>query len=132
MIDGFQLRDIMQKSLFTLTPDVEINRAMRLLLDRQLSGAPVLDAEGTIVGVLSQKDCLKAALNAHYHQAWGGTVQEYMTPDVVTLEADMDLLAVANHFIHSSYRRFPVLERGKLVGQLSRSDLLLALSEHWN
>ncbi len=132
MNKGFQLRHIMCTSLLTLTPEMEINKAMHLLLERKFSGAPVLDRLGDLVGVLSQKDCLKAALNSHYPQVWGGLVKDYMAPDVFTLDADMDLLSVAHHFTNSSYRRFPVMEKGKLVGQVSRSDLLLALSRHWN
>lgn len=132
MKNGFQLRHIMCTSLLSLSPGMEINKAMHLLLNRKISGAPVLDNSGDLVGVLSQKDCLKAVLNTHYHHVWGGLVQDYMAPDVFTLDADMDLLTVAHHFINSSYRRFPVMEQGKLVGQVSRSDLLLALSEHWD
>ena len=52
--------DYMTRDLITLSPDAEINHAMKLLLDRGISGAPVLDANGDLVGVLSKKDCLKA------------------------------------------------------------------------
>ncbi len=117
--------------LMTLTPETDIHQAMRLLLDNRLSGAPVVDGEGKLVGVLSKKDCLKVAFSASYHKDWGGPVSNYMKRDVQTVEADMDIVAVAEIFLKGPYRRFPVMENGRLVGQISRHDVLRALDELW-
>ena len=123
--------DYMATNLITLSPDTEINRAMCLLLKHRISGAPVLDTSGTLVGVLSKKDCLRAAIEASYYRDWGATVDAHMSRDVETLDAGADILTAANAFVNSTYRRFPVLEDGRLVGQISRADALRAMSDNW-
>mgnify|MGYP001234840230 CR=1 FL=1 len=126
-----KIRDYMATDLITLPPEMEINRAMKILLDERISGAPVVDDKGVLVGVLSKKDCFKAALNASYHQEWGGAVSDYMTSPVETLDANLDIVEAAERFLKSHYRRFPVLQEGRLAGQISRADLLKALIENW-
>jgi len=126
-----RVSEYMVTDLITLTPDMEIIKAMTILLDRKISGAPVVDEKGGLIGVLSKKDCLKAALNASYHQDWGGTVENYMTARVETLDADIDIVQAAERFLASPFRRFPVLSDDRLVGQISRADLLRALSALW-
>ena len=124
------IAEYMATELATLAPDMEINHAMVLLLERGISGAPV-GASGELLGVLSKKDCLRAALHATYHQELGGVVADYMNQDVQTLEADLDIVGGAEVFLKSAYRRFPVMSEGRLVGQISRADLLRALAEQW-
>lgn len=126
-----RISDCMTTRLLTLDPAMEINRAMSLLLEHHYSGAPVVDAAGELVGVLSKKDCLKAALNASYYQEWGGSVADYMSRPVETLDADLDIVEAAQRFLASPYRRFPVLRDGRLCGQISRADLLRALVDSW-
>jgi len=123
--------DYMARDLITLSPEAEINHAMSVLLDKRISGAPVLDDSGALVGVLSKKDCLKAAIEASYYRDWGATVAVHMSTDVQTLDAGMDILAAANAFVESRFRRFPVLEDGRLVGQISRADALRAMKDNW-
>lgn len=125
------IADYMATELIALDPGMEINHAMKLLLDGRISGAPVVDDKGRLVGVLSKKDCLKAALNSSYYQEWGGTVADYMAREVETLEADMDLVQAAERFLSSHYRRFPVMRDGRLAGQISRADVLRGLTENW-
>jgi len=126
------IADIMITDIFTLSPDMQITHAMRELLSRDYSGAPVVSQNDELVGVLSIKDCLKAAINAHYHHTWVGPVSEYMTEKVETLDASTELVSAALHFATSQYRRFPVLdEKDNLIGQVSRRDILEALTEHW-
>jgi CBS domain-containing protein len=114
-----------------LTPDTEINRAMNILLDRRISGAPVLDSDGLLIGVLTKRDCLKAALDASYYRDWGGHVGAYMSHPVTTIDAAMDIISATNLFIEKPFRRFPVMDSGTLVGQLSRTDALRALASQW-
>ncbi|MCF6234712.1 MAG: CBS domain-containing protein [Rhodobacteraceae bacterium] len=129
---GFPLiRAYMARDLITLSPDTEINKAMIVLLEARISGAPVVDDMGHLVGVLSKKDCLKAALNASYYQELGGAVTDYMSTEVQTLDVEQDIVAAAETFLASPYRRFPVMSDGKLVGQVSRSDILRGLTELW-
>lgn len=126
-----RVADHMRTELVTLTPDMEIVEAVSVLLENGVSGACVLDEEGALVGVLSKRDCLKAALNASYYKQWGGTVADYMSTAIETLDAASDIVAAAERFVDSSYRRFPVLSAGRLVGQISRTDILQALSAQW-
>ena len=127
-----RIADYMATELVTLPPEMEINKAMKVLMDERVSGAPVVDAKGQLVGVLSKKDCLKAALNSTYYQEWGGSVADYMTREVETLEADMELVQAAERFLASHYRRFPVMHNGRLAGQISRTDVLRGLTENWS
>ena len=112
-------------------PDEDIIHAMRILLDKHLSGGPVLDSSGQIVGILSQKDCLAIVYQAAYHQDWGGQVEQYMSRKVEHIDADTTIYDAADKFLHSSYRRFPVLRNGQLVGQISRHDIMRALDENY-
>ena len=123
--------DYMTRDLVTLTPGEEINAAMNTLLKYRISGAPVIDENGTLVGLLSKKDCLRAAIEASYYRAWGATVATHMSTDIKTLEAHADILTAAKAFVDSTYRRFPVMQSGRLVGQISRSDVLQAMSDNW-
>ena len=125
------VRECMTTDLITLSPETEITVAMMTLLNAKISGAPVVNEKGKLVGVLSKKDCLKAALNASYYQEWGGAVGEYMSKDIQTLDGDLNVVQAAEAFLASTYRRFPVLDEGQLVGQVSRADILKALSEQW-
>ncbi len=123
--------DCMQVDLVTLTDDMEIVAAVAVLLERRVSGACVLDGAGELVGVLSKRDCLKAALNASYYKQWGGVVRDYMSRNPETLAAELDLVDAAEHMIASSFRRFPVVRSGRFVGQISRTDVLEALAVQW-
>jgi len=124
-------RDYMTRKLVTFTPDMGIHQAIKLLLAKRVSGGPVLDDKGGIVGVLSIKDCLKTAFDASYHQAPGGKVEEFMSENVETIDAGTAIVEVADFFMKSRYRRFPVVEDGRLVGQISRYDVLRALRDLW-
>lgn len=126
-----RVRDFMATQLVLLRPEMEVLHAMRILLEGNYSGAPVVSAEGLLVGMLSQKDCLRAAVHASYYQEWGSPVSVHMSREIESLDADLELMAAAERFLGSAYRRFPVVENGNLVGQISRSDLLRALIDHW-
>lgn len=126
------IADYMAVDLVLFRPEFEILHAMNTLLEKRLSGAPVVDEEGRLVGVLSKKDCLRAALNGAYYQEWGSQVAAYMSANPETLDADLDLVTAAEWFLDSDYRRFPVLRGGKLVGQISRADILRALLDNWS
>jgi CBS domain-containing protein len=127
-----RISDVMRKDVLKLSPDMKVVEAMKQLLDHDYSGAPVLSDEGELLGVLSRKDCLDAAINAYYNQSWGGPVSDHMTRSVEVIDWDMDLISAANQFLNSRYRRFPVMENGKLIGQISRCDVLNALGKHWS
>ena len=123
--------DYMARDLIKLSPTTEINHAAALLLDNKISGAPVVESGGALVGVLSKKDCLRAAVEASYYRDWGATVDAHMSKDVETLDAGTDILAAADAFLKSTFRRFPVMKDGRRVGQISRADVLRAMKENW-
>ena len=123
--------DYMARDLITFMPGGDIHMAVKVLLNERISGAPVVDHRGRLVGVLSKKDCFEVVYNTSYHQEWGGRVEEYMSKDVKTIESGTDIIKAADFFVSSSFRRFPILKNGRMTGQISRADLLRALEEHW-
>ena len=81
--------------------------------------------------MLSKKDCFGVVYSTSYHQEWGGRVADYMSKEVATIESGTDIVKAADVFMDSTFRRFPVLDSGVIVGQISRADVLRALEEHW-
>lgn len=121
--------DYMSSTLVTFTPDTAVLDAISQLIAHHISGAPVLDERGAIVGILSERDCLKVALHSGYHGEAGGRVSEYMVDEVVTVDASISILDLAQMFLGSSFRRYPVMSNNNLVGQISRHDVLRALED---
>ncbi len=121
------IRDFMASRLRTLRGDVDILNAVDFLAEHALSGAPVVDDLGGLIGVLSEKDCLKLIAEGVNAQTPQGTVSEFMTREVETLPPDMDIYYAAGMFLRKPYRRFPVVQDGKLVGEISRRDVLRAV-----
>ncbi len=121
------VKDYMAANLVTLKPDMQVLDAIAALVEARIAGAPVVDNHGNLVGMLSELDCMQVGLNASYHGEWGGRVSEYMTPKVITVPADMSIIDLARRFQESRLRRFPVLDGTRLVGQISRRDVLRAL-----
>ena len=119
----------MATQLVSFDPDDDIIHATRVLLEKRLSGAPVIGENGRVVGILSKKDCLAIVYNTAYHQHWGGKVEQYMSREVEYIDADSSIVDAAEKFLNSSFRRFPVLRDGELVGQISRHDVLSAIDE---
>ena len=122
------VKDYMAGNPVTFTPDMEILLAVHALVENRISGAPVVDDHGNLIGMLSEQDCMKVALHAAYHGEWGGKVSEYMNHDIRTIDADASIADVAAMFMNAPYRRYPVIEGNRLVGQISRRDVLRALA----
>lgn len=131
MSQRVSVNDYMSTDVVTVTPDMDIHRAIRLLLERQISGVPVIDGRGDLVGVLTTKDCLNIAYSMSYHKEWGGSVSDFMSGDVQTVTADTDVVEVAERFLKSKFHRFPVTRNQQLVGIISRHDVLRALDALW-
>ncbi len=111
------------------TPDMDVLEALHILLEKDAPGGPVLDQLGNLVGVLSEKDCLPAALSASYHEHWGGRVSEFMHADVETVDANDSIADVAKLFTERTYKYFPVMQEARLVGHISRRQVLMALEK---
>jgi CBS domain-containing protein len=121
------VKDYMSKTLVTFKPETSVLDAIHELVRHRIAGAPVVDDAGNLVGMLSELDCLKVALQAGYHGDYGGPVRDYMSGDVKTVNAEMSIVDLAQRFLDSRFRRFPVTDRNRLVGQISRRDVLRAL-----
>ena len=124
---NYSIKEFMAKQLITFQSDTPIEAAMESFLENKISGAPVLDNQGKLVGVLSEKDCMRTLFESSYYNNLGGFVKEYMSTDLKTINIHDTLSNVADEFIKSRFRRFPVMEGDKLVGQISRRDILRAI-----
>jgi CBS domain-containing protein len=124
-------KDVMITDLVVLHPETSVHEAMTALMKSGISGAPVVDAHGSVVGILTEKDCLRAIFRASYYQEPGGSVADYMSRQVQTIDAETDLLEVIERFLRGPFRRFPVLAGTRLVGQISRHDILRAVEAMW-
>jgi len=128
-VKTLRARDFMTPHLVTLTPAMELLDAIHLLVEKQVSGAPVVDAQGNLVGILTERDCLARVLVATYHSEAAGRVAEVMTHNIETVDADMSLIDIVQSFVDSKYRRYPVTHNNRLVGIISRRDALRAMIE---
>ncbi len=121
----------MATRLITFTPETDIRQAMDILIKKKITGAPVLDSNKQLVGMLSEVDCMKTLLEGPYNKepSQKGTVGDFMSKSVKTISADKNILDAAYEFIHAGFKRLPVLDNGKLIGQISRSDILRAIQQ---
>lgn len=131
MAQVFTARDLMARSLVTLKPDMDMEQAIDILLKNKVSGATVVGDDGEVLGVLSEKDCLRIFASGAYNSLPSTFVKDYMSKDVLTVAPDADLFRVADLFLKNSFRRLPVVEEGLLVGQISRRDVLARSRELW-
>lgn len=129
IMKSIRVSDYMARDLVTLTPDMRVLDAVNTLVKRRISGAPVVDHHGTLVGILSDMDCIKVALNAAYHGEAGGRVSEFMSTQVITIDADASIMDAAELILEKRLQRMPVLKRTHLVGQISRHDVLRAMDK---
>jgi len=114
--------------LITFKPDQSIEEVIDIIIAKGISGAPMLDATRKLVGIISEKDCLRIIVDKAYHDLPSSSrkVSDYMTAKVKTVESSIDIVAAANEFLNSPVRRLPVVENGVLIGQISRRDILRA------
>ena len=130
MLKSVKVSDYMSSQLITFKPEAELFEAISVFTEHNISGAPVVDDRGEMIGMLSEVDCLKSILSYAYHEEEkGGHVGDFMTATVDTVNHDDDIVNLAERFINGPRRRFPVLKDGKLVGQISRNDVLRAVKE---
>ncbi len=126
-MDTLLVKDHMTRSLVTLRPDMDIMEAVTVLCEKQMPGAPVVDQLGNFIGILAEKDCLNAVLNAAYFEEQGGRVDAFMHRNVEVVEAEDNITDVAKRLIETGYRGMPVINNNNLVGMINRSDILKVL-----
>ena len=128
---SMQIQDYMNKDSLTLDPEMDVLRAAQLLLKFDISGAPVLDKHGRLVGMLTERDCMQVALQGFYHGEPGGLVKKHMSHEPQFVSPDQSVLTVAEMFIQGRFQRFPVVDNGRLVGVIARRDVVRALAEYY-
>lgn len=120
------VKDYMSSNVTSFKPEDNVIEALRQLVKKGHSGAPVLDNERRLVGMLSEIDCLKEALMDGYYQSASDRVADHMTKEVDYVQANDNILVLADMFV-GGRRRIPVLDDGVLVGIITRQDFARAL-----
>lgn len=128
MLQSVNLRDYMLPNPVKVSPEDNILDAMKVIIDNKISGVCVVDADANLVGILSEMDCLRAVLGAIYNNNNVGVVREYMASDnLVVANPNEDIVSVAEDMLLKNKRRRPVVENGKLIGQITCRQLLSAV-----
>jgi CBS domain-containing protein len=129
MLAKITVADYMTKRLvtLTLTKDTNVIDAIKKLLGHKITSAPVIDSKGRLIGMFSEKDGVRLFLESVYNQGMSGKVGEYMTTEIISVEATSSIVDLAEKFEKSSIRSFPVFQDGEFVGVISRVDVLRAL-----
>ena len=122
-------RDMMTQNLVTLSPKHEVFSAIDVLLKKRISGAPVVDSAGCFVGIFSESSCMRVIVNAAYEGLPNADLMPFVDQNPPTISPDTDLLTICQVFLDQATRRLPVLEDGRLIGQVSRRDVMRKVSE---
>lgn len=117
---------IMTTHLVSVRPDASVEAAIQVLLDQGVSGLPVCDDDGRLVGVITEFALLAVTYDKRVKNH---TVAQHMTRDVITVDVNDSVSRIADLCIVHRVRRVPVLENGQLVGVIARRDVLRALVE---
>lgn len=115
--------------MITFSPDQDIQEAIAIIIDKKISGAPVLDEQRRLVGNLSEKDCLRVIVDQAYHNLpiSDRKVSDYMATKVYSFSLNTTIVDAAIEFLNSPIRRYAVVENGALIGQISRREVLRAV-----
>ena len=124
----FRVSDFMTRDLITFRPDQTVTEVVESLIKYKISGGPVVNENNELVGIISEGDCLKQISDSRYYNMpmEQDTVEQRMIKNVDPIDGNMNVFDAANVFLESKHRRFPIVENGKLVGQISQKDILKA------
>lgn len=121
-----ETKDIMSTDVVCVQPDTPVTRVVELLIENDITGLPVVEPSGRLVGIVTEKDLIGVLCG---QDAPSGTARDYMTDDVISFDEDDDIIAICECLIHNHLRRVPILADGKLVGIISRRDLIKYIME---
>lgn len=130
-----QVKDYMTRNLITFKPSQSVEEVITTLIKYRISGGPVVNERNELIGIISEGDCIKQVSESRYYNMPMHTnlVEKHMVANVETIDGNMNVFDAASKFLESKRRRFPIVENGKLVGQISQKDILkaaLALKGH--
>ncbi|RAV30422.1 CBS domain-containing protein [Sinomicrobium soli] len=125
---SINVADHMTRKLVTFSPEQTLLEVMEGFMKNRITGAPIVDDRGKLIGIISDSDCMKQISEGRYFNMpiCDMTVGKYMSTDVMTIAADANIFDAASQFYRTRHRRFPVVENGYLIGQISRKDVMLA------
>ena len=127
---SLKVEDYMAKKLVTFNPDQPMFEVVGALMKHRISGGPVVNKNGDLVGIVSEGDCLKEVVKGKYHNIpiFSGMVSDHMAKKVITVNPGLNILEAARMFLQMRFRRFPVVDNeGRLVGQISQKDVMKAV-----
>ncbi|BAU72834.1 CBS domain-containing protein [Metapseudomonas furukawaii] len=127
MLKSIKVRDYMTHHQVTFRSDTDLFLAIERLLEHRINGAPVVDSQGHLIGLISDGDCLRGILSGAYYEEVGGCVANYMCTQLETVSPDADIIEICQRFLREGREQFPVVEEGVLVGVISRRDVLRAV-----
>lgn len=130
MLHSVELKDYMLTNPVKVNADADLFDAIEAILEYKISGMCVVDEHNHLVGMLSEMDCLKAILSAMYNEETSvGPVREFMTTELFSVSPHADIVDVAQDMLKRGFRRCPVVQDGRLVGQITCRQLLRAVEE---
>lgn len=133
MLPTITAGDVMQSSLITLAPEMDVLDAIDLLLRHRRAEAPVVDRDDQFVGNFSEQSWMRLIMQSAVDRLHKSTLPliEFVDANVAVIDVQADLRSIAQRFIDGACRRLPVLDKhGRLCGEVSRYDLLKAYRDH--
>ena len=133
----FKVSDFMTTKLITFRPEQSVEDVIDSLINNKISGGPVVNDKNELVGIISEGDCIKHISESRYYNMppEDDKIENRMVKNVETIDGNMNIFDAANKFLSDKRRRFPIVEDGKLVGQISQKDILKATimmkSQNW-
>jgi len=121
--------DYMTTDLITFKAEDSLDHVIEQLIAYKISGGPVVNDKNELIGIISEGDCIKHISDSMYYNMpmdSTNTVEKNMVSEVETIDKNMNIFDAATKFISSKRRRFPIVEKGKLIGQISQKDILKA------
>ncbi|MBT8272437.1 MAG: CBS domain-containing protein [Bacteroidia bacterium] len=124
----FKVKDYMTRKLITFRPDQSVEEVIDTLIKNRISGGPVVNENNELIGIISEGDCIKQISESRYYNMPldNNSVEKHMATNVETIDGEMNVFDAANKFLNAKRRRFPIVEKGKLIGQISQKDILKA------
>lgn len=125
---NIKVSDYMSRKLITFKPEQSVLEVMNTLIANKISGGPVVNDKNELLGIISEGDCMKQISESRYYNMpmEDMIVEKHMAHEVETIDGNMNVFDAATKFVNSKRRRFPIVEEGKLVGQISQKDVLKA------